>query len=167
MYLHLITWQLQWVRDAMSCILSDEEVARAQRFKSFRTDWFCRRCITCSGAVLGWWCKEKCGVSMAAPRRESEWSTGVITLNAPVHPGRGSCLLWPPKKISRCRRKDDWLAASLGLLLDTVCLHETFKGVVTVDRQLCTMCMVHCGCFAVVLQLSPVTTTKISSVVWI
>lgn len=78
------------------------------------SDWFCRRHITCSGAVLGRWCKEKCRVSMAAPHRKSEWSTGVITLNAPVHPGRGSCLLWAPKKISRCGRKDDWLRSVTG-----------------------------------------------------
>lgn len=131
------------------------------------SDWFCRRRITCSGAVLGWWCKGKCRVSTAAPQRKSEWSTGVITLNAPVHPGRGSCLLCPPKKISRCRRKDDWLAASPGLILETLCLHETFKSVVTVDRQFYTMCMVCFGCFSAVSQLLTVTTTKISFVVWL
>lgn len=76
------------------------------------SDWFCRRRITCSGAVLGWWCKEKCRLSMAAPQRESEWSTGVITLNAPVHPGRGSCLLWPPKEDQQVQEKR-WLTRSV------------------------------------------------------
>lgn len=59
------------MRDALSCILSDEELVWVQRFKSFHTS-IDSASIASHVSVPCWWLQEKRRVSMATLHRESE-----------------------------------------------------------------------------------------------